>query len=624
MLFVASHLASLTLIALTCLLLGETVVWRCTCFADRWERALLALTLGWGLLATGLFFLGLFAGFRRFWVLGFLALIHLGGYPTWQRWRAEFTRWRNPRPHWLPSWTLLGGAVLVVPILWLALYPPTSFDATTYHLPYVEHFIAAGRLTFIPNLRAPVFPQLNELLFVLGFFLRGEVMAHLLQTLALFAVAGLLVLWGTRQGSSRCGLWAAALWLGVPLAVWIGTQAFVDVGLTLQVTAALYAWERWATTRNPEWLVGSGLFAGFAAGSKYLGLFFVAALLGWTAYELVRSGCRGRQLQPLGILAGSALLALAPWYARILYHTGNPVFPFYPELFGGTEWTSPAPASAGAVCIWDTLGQKLKFLVLVPWNAVFARELFHHQAPLTPLYLVLLPLAAPLGLKTPWGRRLLGLSAVYVGFWLTIDHDLRYLLPILPGLHLVLAWGVERWLSWVSPQRQGSTRFTVGVAMILCAPGWLYAGYKLAARGPLPTTPAQREAYLLARVPGYAAIQVLNRMPSAQSAVYGLFAERLNYYADGPYVGDWSGPARYARILAVLADGKALHQELRKLGVCNLLVARSGPPVQLPDDVFFQQNFQPLLKTNDHALYRLLDPACSELASAEPARSKRR
>src|SRR5690606_33265877 len=92
--------------------------------------------------------------------------------------------------------------------------------------------------------------------------------------------------------------------------------------------------------------VAAGGFAGAAAAVKYLGLYWIAlvplAVLAWGGRRRVR-------LAAWSLLA--ALAVAAPWYLRIHHHTGNPVFPYFPEVFGVTEWVPPAdrvPPEGGA------------------------------------------------------------------------------------------------------------------------------------------------------------------------------------------------------------------------------------------------------------------------------------
>jgi hypothetical protein len=584
--FVVLQLGSLAVIALSAWVFGETALDRLG-LDEPAERRALATALGLGMIAQALFFLGLAGLLERPLVLALLALGHLPCRCVWRRLLSGL-RWRLAAP-----------ALLVAPSAALALYPPTGFDATVYHLPYVEAFIAAGRLTFAADLVFPVFPQAVEMGFVLAFFLGGEAAAQLTQVLSLGLVAALAAAWGRQLFSARAGRFAAALWLGTPLAVWIAGMAYVDLGLTLYVTAAFHCWERWRRGGDRRWLALAGVFAGLAAGTKYLGLFFCGALFALTAVR-VAAFRAGRPWRPLAAFAVAAAVVLAPWYARIVYHTGNPVFPFYPAIFGAGEWTPPrAPTSTAATTLASRAVDGLGFLVRVPWTAVFDREVFHFQAPLTPFYLVLIPLCAPRVLGRAAARRLLLLAGVYGLFWLTMVRDVRFLLPAMPALNVALAGGLDLWT------RRWRHRVAVaGIAAVLAAPGLLYGVYKVWERGSLPVTADARADYLSAALPGYDAVRWLNENAGDEYTVYA-FGERLRYYADGRFLGNWLGPASFHRVSASLGSGRALHAKLRELGACYFLAPDAWP---LPDDAFFAERFRVRWRGSGFTVYETCDP----------------
>ncbi len=636
--FLAAHLASFAAIGASAWIFGETILRRLALGRCR-ERWALAATLGWGLIAQSMFLLGVLGLLERAIVLGLLALGHLACLRTW---RSVFDGWRRP------SRSLIAGCLVALPCLVLALYPPTGFDATVYHLPYARAFVESGGLEFLPDLRFPVFPQAGEMGFVLGFFLSGEIAARLTQLLAMLLTAGLLFDWG-RLYDRRAGFWAAALWLGNPLIVWLGASAYVDATLALFVTASFLVWERWIRDGDGRWLWLAGAFGGLAAATKYLGLFFLTALGAMTAMHAVKA----RAARPLVVLSAVALAVLAPWYLRIVYHTGNPVFPFYAPVFGSSEWATlhdqalpAAGAEAGASALFSVAASQggrivegLSFLAMVPWTAVFDRGVFHWQAPLSPWYLLLLPLCAPFALLERRRRRLVVLVAVYGLFWLTTVRDLRFLVAAMPALNVALAATLSSLLFAGSSRSLGGgrtkqtpgggrtkqdeqhdqpcagssliakrPRLTPLLTLLLLAPGPLYAGYKIHEQGWPPIDAEGRAAYLARQVDGFRAVAAMNELEGRDYTVYALYGENLRYYADGRFLGDWFGPARFSRIEAVLGDAGELAGELERLGACFFLIRHPRPRQLVTAD---PRHFQELAAGDRFVLYRLPNVACS-------------
>ncbi|MCG8458791.1 MAG: hypothetical protein MI919_21130 [Holophagales bacterium] len=587
----------------------------------RAERAAQALALGSAMVAQLVFVLGLLGRLTPAWVLGTLAVLAAACTALLAR-RGIGSRTARPRRL---SPVALSGAFLLLPVAALAFYPPSSFDAGLYHLVWAERFVSSEALPWVPEVRYPVFPQLADMGFVLGLLTAGDVAAKLTQLLPLGGTAWLLVAWGRRAGRWAVGYGAAALWLGTPLVVRVGTQAYVDASLAFHVAAAVHALDLWrrssASDRRGGLLVLAGLQVGFAMASKYLGLFFFGLLAAAVALSAIaRARSSGptlassiRRGSVAAMLLVAAALAVAfPWYARIYLEsrshtgTGNPVFPFYTSIFGENPWrhshdevlaghqpglgggarpSAEASAEAAPSGLLGVLGlhaartlEGSGFLLRLPWSSVFERERFHDQAPLTPFYLLLLPFGV-LALGSPLGRGLAAICGLFALFWTGTERDLRFLLPILPLGNLLLALGLAR--AATALERRGrriGTRTTTAAVFVFLLPGPAFAVHELLERGPLPMDSAGRQAYLHRQVPGHALLAELERQRGPKLAVYGLYAEHLHYFSAGRFLGDWFGPDRYATVEPHLDDPPALRTRLRQLGVCFLLVRTEARP----------------------------------------------
>src|SRR5262249_27921695 len=126
--------------------------------------------------------------------------------------------------------------------------------------------------------RYPVFPQLTEMLGTVAYLAGGAVGPALVQALFAALTAAALYTWGVRHLSPRAGIWAAALWLGQPIIVFLGSVAYVDIGLCCYVPLAALAVGSGWRAGDPRWFAAAGCAAGCAAACKYLGLVHVAIL----------------------------------------------------------------------------------------------------------------------------------------------------------------------------------------------------------------------------------------------------------------------------------------------------------------------------------------------------------
>jgi 4-amino-4-deoxy-L-arabinose transferase-like glycosyltransferase len=550
--------------------------------------------LGLGLIAHLLLLLGLAHLLRPLPVLLLAAGVHALGRPAWRELGGDL---RALRPGW--RWGI--GALALAPLALLALYPPTAFDATLYHLPFARAFVESGAVPYLLDRRVPVFPQVNEVLFAAVMMLGRDVAAHGVQLLMTVLSAALALEWGRRGFPERpwVGAWvgwtAAALFLGNPIAVYLAGTAYIEAGLTLFVTAGLYTLDRWRAGGGRGWLVLSAALLATACDVKYLGLFFA----GIAGLGVLLAGGRGRPLAARardGLLFGAVCLALlAPWYLRMVAFSGNPLFPYLPRVFGSTPWSSAeVPAEQ------QPHGGHLAHWLRLPWDLVFRRDLYNRQPPFSPFYLA----AVPLLLLGAARDRRIGTALLLVGLYTFVftflPPDGRYLEPVLPLASLAAAAALATALGRRSPGR----RTLAALCLLLFLPGWLYAGYRIRKQGPLPVTAAQREGYLARSLPFYPAVAWLNRTRGSAYTVWALHAERLAYLADGRYLGEWFGPASFARVLAGVRSPGELYGRLRGLGAGYLLVTEEGG-LPFPEDDAFRRWFTPVYSDPQARVYAL-------------------
>ncbi|HVT61015.1 MAG TPA: glycosyltransferase family 39 protein [Thermoanaerobaculia bacterium] len=709
--FVFGHLLAWLALAATAYVAGRTLLRRD--LESRQETAAVATTLGLVAIANAGLLLG-FAGLLRPGpALAALAALHLASLPGWRALAREGARLARrlppPTPRLAPAalaalaaLATLATIIALLPFVALALYPPTAFDATLYHLPFARAFAASGGLPFLPRLRSPIFPQLQEVLFALLLLFFDDVAAHAVAALATALTVALLLAWGGRGFTRGAGWIAAAAYAGSPIVVYLSGTAYVEPGLVLFATAAMYALARWREAGERRWLALAAVFGAAAADSKYLGLYFLGVVAlgavaerpprlpqpaphpGTSAAPVSAAGRPAGRWRRLGVVAVAGGLLLAPWYARILLATGNPVFPFLPEIFGASPWTALNVRSPGE--LGPRLGELVVALVRAPWDVVFARQRLGGYPPYSPVYLLALPALAAAAWRDRRVRALLLVSAAYALVVLALLPDARYLLVALPLVSLATGEAVASRLGLVltgradpedaaafaccgtpgrsetalrcrggglleasigsppatprspshpsggegdasSPGARTNFVLTRGgrvssrlvparppvlaaIALACFLPGWLYAGYRLAKQGPLPVTAAARDRYLARALPIYPAIRYLNLACGPSYSLYSLHAENMAYFAAGRFLGDWTGPAAFWRVVPADGDPGALDRNLRALGADHLLTVEGKSQPLALDGAAFRARFH-LVYSDRHArLFALEGAAC--------------
>jgi hypothetical protein len=470
-----------------------------------------------------------------------------------------------PRPRfrdWAP-WQLALLALLVayVGLDVLAVCAPISSpDALLYHAADPALFEKAHRIYTVPWNSSSYEPFSVEMLVLDGFLLwnpvQGAFAPLLLALVALVVVSGFAYRIAGRSGA----LLAGAILFAQPFMVWEATSVFIESGIALAVALAAWNLFRFARDSGRNALVLAGVFAGGAAGMKYLGL--IAAL----TLAAVVAAVLARRLTPrLALAFGLPALAVAlPWYVKNAVLTGNP---FYPHVFGGLN----SSASSELTNTMQTFGHGHSVLdfVLLPARLLADARPFDGGQYLSPLFLVFAPIAlflrARVAVRVAWAGVLL-----YVLVWFVTTQQARFLVPLMPTLAVLGALGI---LALAREGRLGrllAVAVTAGALVVGLGASTVYA----AQFAPVVLGNEPKQQFLREKVSNYDGVEWLNEKlpPRARVAtdVWALFYLRMQYATFGT-MGDLLPPdagatatrafvARYGITHIAILDGDVVRR----------------------------------------------------------------
>jgi Dolichyl-phosphate-mannose-protein mannosyltransferase len=460
-------------------------------------------------------------------------------------------------------------AIALLGTAMVAAGPVTDGDALCYHLQVPKVFLTRGATGFDPDLHETVYPLLTELLYAIALEFRGPVACRWIQwVLGLALAANVSAM--ARPCLGRRAWWAGAIVLMAP-AISNGMSAPLnDVALAAFGTAAIFAWTRLLDQPSKRAAAVAGLCGGLAVGVKYPALVLVG-LMGaflWLAgvKELVlsRSSHRRTCWLTLAVVYSLAVIATGGWwYLRPFVDTGNPVYPFFRNWFGG----------AG---LDEVLAPIKRPMAVTPWNLLLALgpltlqpdrfDSFSHQ--LGPIFLLFLPAAL---LERPT-RRVLGLAALgqlFLMVCLTQRQSMRFVLIALGPLSVAVAYGLSTWCD----RRTLPARLML--AMLLGALG-LEAGLAVARARHVAGLLAGREtpeALLSRREPTYVVGQWAARHLPASARLVG--QDHRGFYIPRPYTMELAHRRRTG--LGRHGEGaRAIIDRLRASGFTHLMLC---PPV---------------------------------------------
>lgn len=386
-----------------------------------------------GIYSYIIFFLGLFGLLYNPVLIGFTVGC-IGVYLFIQRKRIfaliqvlRSIQWKNK--HVL---LLTGLFVLQIFINFLgALGPPLAFDEVWYHLTLPKLWLLHHYIFFIPGglLYYSVMPKFAELLYTAGLAFGSGVIPQLIHFVFGLLVCVVIYKIARMFLTPFFSFLAVIMFYLNIIVAWESTTAYIDLVRTFFEVMALWGFFVWWKNAQWKWVFASALLLGFAIMTKLLAMGSLVLFSGlivysqWNKIPQISSKIllTARYLLVYWVIA---LVVPLPWFIFSYIHTGNPVYPFFTSLY-------PVVPSHFSI---------LGFFVDI-WH------LFTHaDDPVSPLYLIFLPLIIMLFLKGNLGKKseikLLGiyaLLALIVWYVTPRTGGGRFIIPYLPAFSILCA-----------------------------------------------------------------------------------------------------------------------------------------------------------------------------------------
>lgn len=487
-------------------------------------------------------------------------------------------------------WHALLAFILLVQLLY-TLMPVTAFDALCYHLPLANHMLTAGTIEWTPSIFNSAFPQGFEILQAIALAIGGDASASIVTWLFSVASALCLIAIGNRLRMPQIGIWSAIAVSLTPLWFELGNEPMNELGMAFGILFMLLL----IVMQAPGWLFGIG--AGWLLSIKYYGLeVAILAFLLWIFFSRP-------QFRSVLTAIAVAILISGFWYVRNIVIFGNPIFPYFHNIFISLGFPG---ASGMREYAWDVYSQFDQFAspkTLTGWITAPYRLLTHPSPDFiesdasswkyTAWLAILWPLAIFPAIKNH--RKLIPFFLFLVftlSLWILVHGIiyLRFLTPLLPLMIFLSLFVLYSWLpaGWT---RRIPAALMIPVAIIACLLQ-LVGSTTAISLFELPMNSSEREIFLDTRIPGYEVISEINGM-SPQPVVYYLYGEHARYYCEFPVFMGWRETNGYIEFHEHASSGDDLGRWLDEIGVDVLLVnhGRGAEAAENVRDVLLDEQF---------------------------------
>lgn len=518
---------------------------------------------------------------------------------------------------------LTGASVLVGYAM--ALAPEVQSDAVRLHLPMARIFVRDGTVAALSHMYPSYWPVNAQVLFAIGVALHGPIVAKLLHTVAGVVTIVAVGLLARRLAGRRAGLIAAALMATLPLGIWEMGTAYVDLFATGYVVVAALCFFSWQESGDRKWLWLTGGLLGFGVASKLTVGFAAAGFVVAVAVAGRKEASSRERMRAVAWMTLGIVATLGPWLVRSVVLTGQiPGFDLLRDSLFPAAGTRPS--SLGNLPTFG-LGRSAALLPALPWELTFNTQRFGENPPGFVGLGLLLALPAILFIRPRRRPAALAiLVLVPLVFWFFSAQYLRYLLPTLALLFVLVACGIEEFLERALPLDRGASSRSRALLAVILLMGLaispiVYLVTILAYPGGLPVRHVLHaetsEEYLVRTM---RQVPVLRRLaglvgPGSPVAVY---PEGHQLYSDAILMGPHNG----ASWLVWSRSVDEVLGNFEKYGISYLVVDGGFPGVRSSRAIALQQTFLQEHAATVYAdrsvyLYRIQTMAPTALVSKE-------
>lgn len=378
--------------------------------------------------------LGLLGHLTSVWVgAGMVAVAFYGMHHTRSafRFRSDKTFLKQP----FLTLCIAAAALTMMAVLSGIIAPETANDSLCYHLHVPKIFLAHQTIFKVPYEINSLFPFFMEMLDTIGIAWKQIALAKFIHAFTAVGAGIAVYALGKKTSSAQAGLLCALLFVTTPgIANQMGTT-YVDISLAFFTMLSLFAYLRHYETQRLSWALLSGLMMGAAMSIKFLAL-LGGVLIGALMLLDGIFAKRKKVIPALALFAAGTLAVCAYWYLRSWIEWGNPVYPYFYQVF-----------KSGYIKDYTDIGvpRTLPHFLMLPWTMTMKPQLFEGFGDnIGPFYLAFLPLGGSALIKNKILKRVAVFSFFYLVLWFVLGQSLRFFFPALPALAVLCAAGLGR------------------------------------------------------------------------------------------------------------------------------------------------------------------------------------
>lgn len=424
--------------------------------------------------------------------------------------------------------------------------PPSGWDTLAYHYAIPAIYNKMGKIVYIPFMYHSNWPQNMEILFGYAMAMRNDLFANGICFLYAFLLLFTVYQFLKEIAGKNAGIIGIILIISTTLFKREAVNGYVDIGLSFFEIAALYGVVLWIKTKELKFIIVAAICSAGAASVKILGFFSILILPFFIAFaDFFNQESRKIHIKEAFWFILFAIFFASPWYIKSYIETGNPVWPFAYDLFGGKNWAKELADFRQNYYAMHGAGSSLKSFLILPYSLIKSSNMDGYLGNNFILYYFIFPFLVFYIIKERKSDVLILLiySLIFIIFWFFSAQMIRFLFPGFVVITILNSMIIDKILFNF---KNKILKIIIAVYLIFLAFYSFPFRYKSDYDGlKLFLGIENRENYLLKNLDNYRLIKKINADENIKGKIV-LIKEVRGYYLNKNYI--WGDPVNQGLI----------------------------------------------------------------------------
>ena len=551
-------------------------------------------SLGIGVLSFIHFIFGCFQGFKKPFIYILIFIIFITGLiglffiikSIIQFYKSKPDRLKKPNFIAMTMLSLIVLGLIYTGINSLAPSISDDWDSLAYHLSAPKLYLEHGGFYYINFSSHTNFPMFQEVLYTTPIFFKipqtSKIISFLFGILTFLLVGYTLKDFFIKDRDKYSTIFGAFMVYSMPIVLWLMTTAYIDITFAYYGLLALYFALLYNENKHTLTLILCGMSCGFGASCKMLGLQYVFIFSIWILLDnLILKENIKSIIKALCIFIFISFAICICWYIRSYIWTGNPVYPFFYNIFHGKDWNVELADFYALNQAHFGVGHSLKSFITTPiWMTIDPSSFY--DVPGLYIGAVLLIIFPSMCLLWQVRKKNLFLIAISIVLlyiiWFCLTHQSRYLIP----MFIMSSVFIPAILSYIKGGEL--VKYSLIIIFIAVSLLGLFQMYNTTlVRWPVVSGAVSQNAYLSKYFKPYNADQYINNNLSPDVKI-GLFGDTEGFYLDREYI--WCDYGHNSLLSHNYKTSNELINDLKRLGVTHIIVPFGKNPPTIGDRSF--------------------------------------